>query len=283
MDPYSYYDLGTKIFASEQIANTPVEFSINIDYILNEELKKESLLVGAYIEGQIKVTGHDFEIRKLGNTPNFSGNLLNEGNSRALFTKVNLEELKPVSDFVVSNKTNTNKDFNISDDNNKKNNYNHNIFLSRPQEQYLGDFDSNSPLPFSIPLDLNTNNTKSKYSFSLSVYYSDNLRKMHHVILNGTVNIINNLSKESQMTNHNSFEINDIISKNYLTFAIFIAVVLIVIIGILYARKKRKKSIPPGFGLETENNNLKRKDDSLFDTSTGLFDEDDDEEKDIKK
>ena len=283
MDPYSYYDLGTKIFASEQIANTPVEFSINIDYILNEELKKESLLVGAYIEGQIKVTGHDFEIRKLGNTPNFSGNLLNEGNSRALFTKVNLEELKPVSDFVVSNKTNTNKDFNISDDNNKKNNYNHNIFLSRPQEQYLGDLDSNSPLPFSIPLDLNTNNTKSKYSFILSVYYSDNLRKMHHVILNGTVNIINNLSKESQMTNHNSFEINDIISKNYLTFAIFIAVVLIVIIGILYARKKRKKSIPPGFGLETENNNLKRKDDSLFDTSTGLFDEDDDEEKDIKK
>ena len=283
MDPYSYYDLGTKIFASEQIANTPVEFSINIDYILNEELKKESLLVGAYIEGQIKVTGHDFEIRKLGNIPNFSGNLLNEGNSRALFTKVNLEELKPVSDFVVSNKTNTNKDFNISDDNNKKNNYNHNIFLSRPQEQYLGDLDSNSPLPFSIPLDLNTNNTKSKYSFSLSVYYSDNLRKMHHVILNGTVNIINNLSKESQMTNHNSFEINDIISKNYLTFAIFIAVVLIVIIGILYARKKRKKSIPPGFGLETENNNLKRKDDSFFDTSTGLFDEDDDEEKDIKK
>ena len=105
MDPQSYYDLGTKIFASEQIANTPVEFSINIDYISNEELKKESLVVGAYIEGQIKITGHDFEIRKVGDTPNFGGNLLNEGNSRALFTKVNLEELKPVSD-LVSNNTN---------------------------------------------------------------------------------------------------------------------------------------------------------------------------------
>ena len=50
-------------------------------------------------------------------------------------------------------------------------------------------------LPFSIPIDLNANNTKSKYSFTLSVYYSDNLRKMHHVILNGTVDIINNLAK----------------------------------------------------------------------------------------
>jgi hypothetical protein len=259
MDPYSYYDLGTKIFASEQIANTPVEFSINIDYISNEELKKESLLVGAYIEGQIKITGHDFEIRKVGNTPNFSGNLLNEGNSRALFTKVNLEELKPISE-LVSNHTNKNKD------------NNNNNFLSTPQEQYLGDLDSNSPLPFSIPIDLNINNTNGKYSFSLSVYYSDNLRKMHHVLLNGTVDIINNLANETQRSN-TSFGINDIISKNHLIFTIFIAIILIVIIGgILYLRKKRKKTISPGF--ELENNNMKKKDNSLFDTSTGLFDDD---------
>jgi hypothetical protein len=289
MDPQSYYDLGTKIFASEQIANTPVEFSINIDYISNQELKKESLVVGAYIEGQIKITGHDFEIRKVGDTPNFGGNLLNEGNSRALFTKVNLEELKPVS-YLMSNNTNNNNNFNIGTDN-KKNNHN-NIFLSRPQEQYLGDLDSNSPLPFSIPLDLNINNTEGKYSYRLSVYYSDNLRQMHHVILNGTVDIINNLSKESPGNNNNTtFGINDIISKSYLTFTIFIAIILIVIIGTLYARKKRKKSIPPGFGLGNENNNnnnnnnnMKGKDNSLFDTSTtGLFDDDDDEEKDAKK
>jgi hypothetical protein len=286
MDPQSYYDLGTKIFASEQIANTPVEFSINIDYISNQELKKESLVVGAYIEGQIKISGHDFEIRKVGDTPNFGGNLLNEGNSRALFTKVNLEELKPISDLVSNNTNTNNNDFNVGDDNKKNNNHN-NIFLSRPPEQYLGDLDSNSPLPFSIPIDLNANNTKGKYSFSLSVYYSDNLRKMHHVILNGTVDIINNLAKESQSNNNNntSFGIKDIISKNYLTFTIFIAIILIVIIGILYARKKRKKSVPTGFGLGNENNNnntTTRKDDSLFDTSTGLFD-DDDQEKDAKK
>jgi hypothetical protein len=287
MDPQSYFDLSTKIFASEQIANTPVEFSININYISNQELKKESLVVGAYIEGQIKISGHDFEIRKVGDTPNFGGNLLNEGNSRALFTKVNLEELKPVSDLVSNNTNTNNKDFNFGDDNKKNNNHN-NIFLSRPQEQYLGDLDSNSPLPFSIPIDLNANNTKGTYSFSLSVYYSDNLRKVHHVILNGTVDIINNLAKESQSNNNinTSFEIKDIISKNYLTFTIFIAILLIVIIGILYARKKRKKSVPTGFGLGNENNNnntTTRKDDSLFDTSTGLFDGDDDQEKDAKK
>jgi hypothetical protein len=108
---------------------------------------------------------------------------------------------------------------------------------------------------------------------------------MHHVILNGTVDIINNLAKESQSNNNNNtaFEIKDIISKNFLTFTIFIAIILIVIIVILYARKKRKKSVPTGFGLGNENNNnTTRKEDSLFDTSTGLFDVDD-QEKDAKK
>ena len=51
------------------------------------------------------------------------------------------------------------------------------------------------------------------------------------------------------------------------------------IIGILYARKKRKKTISPGFEFGTENNNMKRKENSLFDTSTGLFD---DEKEDTK-
>jgi hypothetical protein len=275
MNPQSYYDFGTKIFASEEIANTPVEFSITIDYISNEELKKESLIVGAYIEGQIKITGHDFEVREVGGTPNFGGNLLNEGNTRALFTKVNLEKLKPVSDLVNNNGDNNTNSSDRSDDNN-------NIFLSNPQEQYLGDLDSNSPLPFSIPIDFNTNKTKGKYSFSLSVYYSDNLRKIHQVILNGTVDL-NNLAKESQ-SNKSSFGINDIISKNHLFLIIFIAIIsTATILGILYAiKRRRKKHVPDEFGLsEKENNQIKSNDNSLFENTKGLFDnkEEDNEKK----
>ena len=81
-------------------------------------------------------------------------------------------------------------------------------------------------------------------------------------ILNGTVDIINNLANETQR-NNTSFGINDIISKNHIFFTIFIAIILIVIIGLLYARKKRKKTIPPEFELGTENNNMKRKEISL--------------------
>ena len=264
MNPQSYYDLNTKIFAAEQIANTPVKFSINIDYISNQELKKESLFLGAYIEGKIKITGHDFAIREVGDVPNFSGNLLNEGNIRALFTKVDLLNLKPVSNLVNNN--------NNSDNNNYKGNA---VLVSKPQEQYLGDLDANSPLPFSIPIDLNANAIPEKYSFTLNVTYSNDLRQINHAILNGTVDV--NLPKEIESESE-SFGIIDVISKNYMMLIIVIAIIVATIIGILYA-KRRKKSSSFKFGIGKENHEMKSKDNSLFENTSALFDTEKDNEK----
>ncbi|MGE5633774.1 MAG: COG1361 S-layer family protein [Deltaproteobacteria bacterium] len=266
MNPQSYYDLDTKIFAAEQIANTPVEFSITIDYISNQELKKESLFLGAYIEGKIRITGHDFEIRKVGDIPNFSGNLLNEGNIRALFTKVDLLNLKLISNLINNN--------NNSDNNGHKGNA---ILLSRPQEQYLGDLDANSPLPFSIPIDLNANAIPGKYLFTLNVTYSDDLRQIHHAVINGTADV--NLPKESESESQ-SFGIIDVITKNYIMLIIVIAIIITAatIIGIFYA-KRRKKSSSFKFGIGKENDEMKSKDNSLFENTSTLFDIEKDNEK----
>jgi hypothetical protein len=264
MNPQSYYDLNTKIFAAEQIANTPVEFSINIDYISNQELKKESLFLGAYIEGKIRISGHDFVIREVGDVPNFSGNLLNEGNIRALFTKVDLLNLKPVSNLI----NNTN--------NSSNNSYKDNaILLSKPQEQYLGDLDANSPLPFSIPIDLNANAIPEKYSFTLNVTYSDDLRQVHHAVLNGTADV--DLLKESESESE-SESIIDVITKNYIMLIIVIAIIVLTIIGIFYA-KRRKKSSSFKFGIGKENDEMKSKDNSLFENTSTLFDTEKDNEK----
>jgi hypothetical protein len=262
MNPQSYYDLNTKIFAAEQIANTPVEFSISIDYISNQELKKESLFLGVYIEGKIRITGHDFVIREIGDVPNFSGNLLNEGNIRALFTKVDLLNLKSVSNLINNN--------NNSGNNSHKGKA---IFLSKPQEQYLGDLDANSPLPFSIPIDLNANAIPEKYSFTLNVTYSDDLRQVHHAVLNGTADV--DLLKESESE---SESIIDVITKNYIMLIIVIAIIVLTIIGIFYA-KRRKKSSSFKFGIGKENDEMKSKDNSLFENTSTLFDTEKDNEK----
>ena len=264
MNPQSYYDLNTKIFAAEQIANTPVEFSISIDYISNQELKKESLFLGAYIEGKIRITGHDFVIREVGDVPNFSGNLLNEGNIRALFTKVDLLNLILISNLINNNNNN--------DNNSHKGKA---ILLSKPQEQYLGDLDANSPLPFSIPIDLNANAIPEKYSFSLNVTYSDDLRQVHHAVLNGTADV--NLPKESE-SESKSFGIIDVITKNYIMLIIVITIILLTIIGIFYA-KRRRKSLSFKFGIGKENDEMKGKDNSLFENTSPLFDTEKDNEK----
>ena len=264
MNPQSYYDLNTKIFAAEQIANTPVEFSVNIDYISNQELKKESLFLGAYIEGKIRISGHDFVIREVGDVPNFSGNLLNEGNIRALFTKVDLLNLKPASNLINNN--------NNSDNNSNKGNA---VLLSKPQEQYLGDLDANSPLPFSIPIDLNANAIPEKYSFTLNVTYSDDLRQVHHAVLNGTADV--DLLKESESESE-SESIIDVITKNYIMLIIVIAIIVLTIIGIFYA-KRRKKSSSFKFGIGKENDEMKSKDNSLFENTSTLFDTEKDNEK----
>ena len=138
--------------------------------------------------------------------------------------------------------------------------------------------DSNSPLPFSIPIELNTNKTNGKYKFTLSVYYSDNLRNIHHIIINGTTDIIN-LVQEGQ-NNKPSSDIDKILNKNLIFFIAFITIIIAFIIGILYARKRKKNYGPHEFGLlEKDNNEMRSKDNSLFENTTGLFDEEEDPEK----
>jgi hypothetical protein len=152
--------------------------------------------------------------------------------------------------------------------------------LSKPQEQYLGDLDSNSPLPFSIPIDLAANAIPGKYSFTLNVTYSDNLRQVHYEILNGTVDVT--LPEESQ-NNSKSLEIYDIMAKDYIIIIIIAVVIVAVAVFIrIFYTKRRKKSSSFSFsnmGTSYDNNNNNNnemqtnKDNSLFEnTPRGLFD-----------
>jgi hypothetical protein len=172
--------------------------------------------------------------------------------------------LKPVSNLI----NNTNN----SGNNSYKDNA---ILLSKPQEQYLGDLDANSPLPFSIPIDLNANAIPEKYSFTLNVTYSDDLRQVHHAVLNGTADV--DLLKESESESE-SESIIDVITKNYIMLIIVIAIIVLTIIGIFYA-KRRKKSSSFKFGIGKENDEMKSKDNSLFENTSTLFDTEKDNEK----
>ena len=160
----------TQVFASESLIGSPVSFEVRIQYISGDQIKSDSFSLGGNVMGEIEIAVNDLSVRYIGDVPNLTGNLLNQGNTNALFTTIELR----------SNST--------SPDQNS-------IVPISYTPQYLGDLEDNSPLPFSIPLAIGSNDDDGNssnpeagnYPVSLRITYSDELRNPHEVILDGTV------------------------------------------------------------------------------------------------
>ena len=88
--PFSKIELLTKIFSSEEVISKPVSFTLDAEYISGEKSKKDSLSIGAYIQGQIKIRTYEVSMEDIGGVLNLVGNLLNEGNTVALFTTIEI-------------------------------------------------------------------------------------------------------------------------------------------------------------------------------------------------
>jgi hypothetical protein len=167
--------LSTRVFASESLIGSPISFEVRVQYISGDQIKSDSFSIGGNVVGEIKIDINDLLIRYIGDVPNLTGNLLNQGNTKALFTTIEIQSNNPTA----ANESSSS------------------IVPITYTPQYLGDLEDNSPLPFSIPLaiGINGNNGSSSssglaggtYPISLRVTYSDELRNAHAVIINKTV------------------------------------------------------------------------------------------------
>jgi hypothetical protein len=161
----------TRVFASESLIGSPVSFEVRVQYISGDQIKSDSFSLGGNVIGEIEIAVNDLSVRYIGDVPNLTGNLLNQGNTKALFTTIELR----------SNSTSPDQSVLVP-------------ITNTPQ--YLGDLEDNSPLPFNIPLAIGTNDDDNSnisglgarnYPVSLRITYSDELRNAHEVILDGTV------------------------------------------------------------------------------------------------
>jgi hypothetical protein len=164
MLPQSKLNLSTKVFASSDLIGKPALFTLTVDYVSAGQSKTDSLNIGTYVSGNIKIRVYDVGINFIGGTPNLIGNLLNEGNTVGLFTTVDF--VKPISG----------KSF----------------IQITPPSQYLGDLSVDSPLPFSMPLNID-NKTMTTiqpgiYPITLKITYSDDLKIAHVLLVNSSVN-----------------------------------------------------------------------------------------------
>ena len=90
MKPGDTQELSTKVFAAKSLINSPTSFSVTANYISNGMAKSDSLNLGAYVVGDVKMMVNDISLSYVGNTPTIVGNLLNQGSTTGLYTSIQL-------------------------------------------------------------------------------------------------------------------------------------------------------------------------------------------------
>ena len=246
--PFSKMELLTQIFSSEEVISKPISFTLDAEYISGEKSKKDSLSIGAYIQGQIKIRTYEVSMEDIGGVLNLVGNLLNEGNTVALFTTIEIINNNEASSKLSSNFSQT-----------------RDVLKQLPLQssslpQYLGDLTENSPLPFSIPIEIKPGTEKGKYLTNLKISYKDDLRTEHDLILNQTVNFKPVEGGQTNLSDNSSSILGFNTSNFVITLiAIFILSILIVIaiIVVLVTIKKRKNKKSKFYkSLKNQDNNI---------------------------
>lgn len=228
MNASSKEELSTRVFAAEDVISTPVEFTIDAEYISGGQSKTDSLNIGAYVDGEIRIKAYDLAINDIGGTPNLVGNLLNQGNTIALFTTVEM---------ISTGQSNTSTSSNSSDTKQVP----RHLVNEFPPQQYLGDLSENSPLPFSIPLNINKDTTGGAYPVSIRVTYSDTLRNTHELVLNGTVNYTPKSTNSS--TGSGGFLGSSELSNTIVPLVIALAIISIIVIFVRRRHSRNRKTI----------------------------------------
>jgi hypothetical protein len=218
MSPQSKIILPTKVFASSTVVGSPAVFTLTVDYISAGQSKTDTLNIGAYIKGDIKVSVYGVSLNFIGGTPNIVGNILNEGNTVGLFTAVQM---------VKSNSSNS--------------------FISKlPPSQYLGDLSVDSPLPFSIPINMDNKTLATIkpgiHPIALKITYSDDLKIPHQLIVNSSIDYQPSQSQTKGGGSHGGIGLFGFKIGNMISFpAIIVIIAIVVILLLLFVRRIRSR------------------------------------------
>ena len=242
MDASSKQELSTQVFAAEDVIAIPIEFTVDAEYISGGQSKTDTLSIGAYVDGEIKINAYDFAVNDIGGTPNLVGNLLNQGNTIALFTTVEMINTGQANTSTSSSPTTTTKQLPRA------------LVSDFPPQQYLGDLSENSPLPFSIPLNIDKGLPKGTYPVSIRVTYTDNLRNTHELVLNGTVNY-------TPKSTDSTTESGGFLGSGELSSSIVPVVIILAIISILVIIVRRRRKGGKGKTFNSNNADLELFDD----------------------
>jgi hypothetical protein len=194
-------EFATQVFAPTSLIGDSTNFDLSMRYLSEGQTETDSVDLGAYIDGEITITAYELEVNYIGGTPNIVGNLLNEGNTVALFTTLQVVDAGGLA-------------------------------TSLPPQQYLGDLEENSPLPFSVPIEV-ANAEAGTYPVAIKVTYKDNLRQLHTLDFSSDVQFVPEVSADESASGQSMD----------MAIPIVIAIIVAVAVAAVIIVRRRKKSV----------------------------------------
>lgn len=173
LEPDGTKRITTKVVAAKSMIGTPTSFILTTSYIADDEEKTDTLNLGAFVNGDINIQVYDLAVNYVGNIPNLVGSILNQGNTVALYTSI---QMLPTENTHVSDSKNIPK-FNKG---------NSTEMILAPQ--YIGDISEDSSIPFNIPLSQSNMLRPGVNTVSLKIIYADDLKEFHEVTVKSQVN-----------------------------------------------------------------------------------------------
>lgn len=194
LEPGAQQILSTEVFAANSLIDTPTSFTLTANYVANGQTQTNSLTLGAFVVGDIKLQIYGLAVNYVGTTPQIAGSLLNQGSTTGLYGTIQLAP-SPLLDAI--------KQARMAQGNGS------NFTSGSPQsadapsapsqggfggggrqgggpaasQQFLGDLTSDSPIPFSIPMYGLNLLSPGVYPVSFKVVYADDLKNFHTLIL----------------------------------------------------------------------------------------------------
>ncbi len=236
-------DINVTLFASQEAVNTAYQLPVTISYLdQNGGSKLIQRFVSVYVQGTIKLHLYDLGITYIGNQPNLSGYLLNEGTNTALFTTVQLmggQNLTNPSQrgHQGFQRTALEQAQGQEQAQNQTQTQNQTPIRQAGGSQYLGDLTANSPLPFNIPIRLADGVNAGRYPVTIRVAYSDDLRAPFENEINGMVPYAPQVT-QGHGTHGSSFDLTSLANMQVL-----IGVSAAGVAGYYFVRKKLKTRI----------------------------------------
>jgi len=246
MQPGDRQVLSTKVFAANSLINTPTSFTLSANYVSRGQSLTNSLTLGTFVVGDIKLQLYDVALTASGDTPSIGGSLLNQGSTTGLYTTVSLAPSQLLSAMRSARMANSTNNANQSSDQGFQGGQASGGFQGGSQgrgaggqrgvtQQFIGDLSPDSPIPISIPIGGINSLKPGPYQVAFKVTYADDLKNFHTVILNGTVMVRN-------VPANNSLNPSTPIYED-LPFQIIIGITIVAaIMSVILVKRKRSKN-----------------------------------------